>query len=335
VLGKVIAVIRSILNGSVYQGLNFNLTELRVGYIKKVGITLFCLVMLLCLMMFTSCFVGLVNAQTGSTITIMSDGGVGQTDLIQRNGDVYTLTGDIFGTISVKKDGITIDGAGYAIKGMGNGIDLRKDSTAIPPAYGNVVVKNARFCDKGHIFTSSCGNSFINNTFEGGGIWIVGNNDGDIGNVIKHNVFINASWGVFVDYTGRANNVVTANNFINSGIQYGLYSGLDVDRNYWSDYSALYPDAKEVGRTGVWDVPYGYVRLHGDGDPIMFDYHPLVYPIKGAGAPEVDDNTEPVPTASMDEHNLESFPTTLIIATVVVSVIIVSTILLMYFKKRK
>ena len=92
-----ITVIRSILNGSVYQGLNFNLTALRARCIKKVGITLFCWVLLLCLMMFTSCFVGLVNAQTGSTITIMSDGSVGQTDLIQRNGDVYTLTGDIFG----------------------------------------------------------------------------------------------------------------------------------------------------------------------------------------------------------------------------------------------
>ncbi|MCL2641951.1 MAG: hypothetical protein FWD52_00310 [Candidatus Bathyarchaeota archaeon] len=94
----------------------------------------------------------------------MPDGSVGRTDLIQRNGDVYTLKGDIFGTISVKKDGITIDGAGYAIKGTGNGIDLRKNSMAIPPAHSNVVVKNVRFCDNSLIFTSACSNSFINYT---------------------------------------------------------------------------------------------------------------------------------------------------------------------------
>jgi hypothetical protein len=137
-------------------------------------------------------------------------GSVGRTDLIQRNGDVYTLIGDVFGTIVVKKGGITIDGAGYAIKGMGAGIDLRQNSMAIPPAYDNVVVKNVRFCDNSYVFTSSCGNSFINNTFEGGGIWTVGNTDGDAVNVIKHNVFINATSGVFVDYTGLWDNIICA-----------------------------------------------------------------------------------------------------------------------------
>ena len=213
---------------------------------------------------------------------------------------------------------------------------MQKDSTAIPHAFSNVVVKNVHFCDNGRIFASSCGNSFINNTFEGGGIWIVGNNDGDIGNVIKHNVFINASGGVFVDYTGRANNVVTENNFINSGVQYGLYSGLDVDRNYWSDYAELYSDAKEVGRTGVWDTPHVCVRLHGDyGDPTIFDYHPLVYPVNGVGAPKVDYTTEPGQTVTTDEHKPEFFPTVLIIVLVAVLVIIVSINLLVYFKKRK
>ncbi|MCL2643315.1 MAG: hypothetical protein FWD52_07390 [Candidatus Bathyarchaeota archaeon] len=116
-----------------------------------------------------------------------------------------------------------------------------------------------------------------------------------------------------------------------------MYSGLDVDRNYWSDYTTLHPEATEVGRTGVWDTPYVCVRLNGnEGEPIMFDNHPLVNPIKGAGAPEVDDNTKPAPTASTEEQKPELFSTALIIiATVAVFMIIVGTSLLVYFKKHK
>jgi len=73
-------------------------------------------------------FVGLINAQAGSTITITSEGQIVGTDRIERQGDVYTFTGDIFGIIVVEKDNITIDGAGYTIKGKGNGVDLNRNS---------------------------------------------------------------------------------------------------------------------------------------------------------------------------------------------------------------
>ena len=44
-----------------------------------------------------------------------------------------------------------------------------------------------------------------------------------------------------------------------------------VEGNYWSDYSHLHPDAKELGKT--WDIPYEIVG----GDSM--DEHPLRYPV--------------------------------------------------------
>jgi parallel beta-helix repeat protein len=59
--------------------------------------------------------------QVPSGIRITSAGTVEGTDLIQRSGNVYTLTGDIHRTIVVLRDGIVLDGAGYTLHGNGIG----------------------------------------------------------------------------------------------------------------------------------------------------------------------------------------------------------------------
>ena len=48
--------------------------------------------------------IGIVKAE--STIYIRADGSVEGTDNIHRDGNVYTFTGDIFGSIVVEKDNI-------------------------------------------------------------------------------------------------------------------------------------------------------------------------------------------------------------------------------------
>ncbi|MCW4004129.1 MAG: hypothetical protein NWE95_09495 [Candidatus Bathyarchaeota archaeon] len=327
------------LSSFLHRGVNFTLVKSQFGCIKKAGVALLFL-LLLCSAVIAGQFVNLVSAQTYSNITIMSDGSVAGTDLIQRNGDVYTFTGDIFGAIKVEKDGITIDGAGYAIRGNENfplrnpkGIDLRKDDAGVS-AYGNVVVKNVRFCDNSSIFASSAGNCFINNTFEGGGIEIRWSDDGLLGsgNIIKYNVFIDGNPAIFVDWAGGT--VVTENDFINCVVWVALYGRAEFDRNYWSDYKTLFPDAKEIGHTGIWDTPYNYTAGPNELSFIV-DYNPLVNPTNGAGAPKVNDEPTPVPTTSTDGDESRPFPTALIIATAVVSVVIVSISLLVYFKKHK
>lgn len=77
------------------------------------------------------------KAWSGGTIYIRSDGSVDPSDApIQRDGDIYTLTGNINDSIVVEKDNIIVDGVGYTVQGTGNesGIDLTSRS--------NVTIKN-------------------------------------------------------------------------------------------------------------------------------------------------------------------------------------------------
>ncbi len=60
-----------------------------------------------------------VSAYTGN-VFIMADGSfLPSTAPLVRNGDTYTLTDDIAGTIYIYKPGITLDGAGYKLDGAG------------------------------------------------------------------------------------------------------------------------------------------------------------------------------------------------------------------------
>jgi hypothetical protein len=47
--------------------------------------------------------------------------------------------------------------------------------------------------------------------------------------------------------------------------------------NYWSDYLAKYPAAKEVNATGVYDTPYA---VSPPTYPSSYDHHPIVNPVE-------------------------------------------------------
>ena len=96
--------------------------------------------------------IGIVKAE--STIYIRADGSVEGTDKIQRDGDIYTLTGDIgvaiwsYG-ITVERDNIMIDGAAFLLKGHGqfHFVDIFYSGYPIingitPDGRNNVTIKN-------------------------------------------------------------------------------------------------------------------------------------------------------------------------------------------------
>ena len=64
--------------------------------------------------------------RANETIYIRSDGSVDGTDKIQRNGNIYTFTSNVNGSIFVQRSNIAIDGAGFTLQGSGSGkgIDL-------------------------------------------------------------------------------------------------------------------------------------------------------------------------------------------------------------------
>ena len=284
-----------------------------------------------------------VSAQTYSNITIKSDGSIEGTDQIQRQGSIYTLTDDIFGAITVKKAGITIDGAGHTLQGNPREANLRginlvgHDETF--NAYGNVLVKNLRIYNflEG-IYTPSNNNSFIGNFFDNTRIHIVGGSGG--GNLVKYNIFNNSE--IFIDYNQGGNDLITENNFINSWIFVDLAKPPIVDKNYWSNYTAEYPDSKEVNDSGIWDTPYVYDKFIGGshGDYPCIDYHPLINPVTNFEAFDYE-HLFPSATPTLTQQTttsenpeppeIEPFLTTLVIASIV-SAVAISISLLVYFK---
>ena len=264
-----------------------------------------------------------VKAQFLGSAYINPDGSVTGTNNIQRSDALYILTGNISGGIQVQKSNIVIDGAGYAIIGdseYSRGIDLTngRGQGSSRPEVSNITVKNLKILNfyYGVDNVNTHSNTFIGNYIENclNSFWMGGSND----NVITYNTMKNAS--IAINYAGRSN--ITRNNFINCWVMVWLSTEPIVDENYWSDYTTRYPDAKEIGDTGIWDTPYSYWENTVDNNPLT---KPVT--VSSNNNPEVPDEQNPtIPTD-------EPFPTATVMTASVV-IVAVGAGLLVYFRKR-
>jgi parallel beta-helix repeat protein len=194
-------------------------------------------------------------------IYIRSDGSVEGTDLLERNGDVYTFVGDIGDEdvwahgVVVERDNIVIDGASYALRGHGdsatwyycNGMQERTrpagiDRFTIYPekitgisinGRSNITIKNLQiqsYTDKA-ISVEKCTNIIIT------GNTITKNvKDVEIYNstqiTLASNVIINGG-GSLID---RSNNCIIYGNLMNgNGIQLGSCTNSVIFRNQFSN----------------------------------------------------------------------------------------------------
>jgi hypothetical protein len=208
-------------------------------------------------------------------------------------------------------------------------------------AYSNVLVKNLRIYNFAEgIYTPSNNNSFIGNYFDNARLHIIGGSDE--GNIVKHNIF--NSTEIFVDYNNGGNDVITENNFIDSWIFVDLAKPPIVDKNYWSNYTAEYPNAKELDNSGIWDTPNVYDKFIGGshGNYSAIDYHPLVNPIADFEIPNFNIPSQsatptltqlPTINAGAEPPKTELLPTTIIAAVGLAVVFAVAASLLVYHKK--
>ena len=205
-----------------------------------------------------------VKSQSTGSIIISYDGYVTGTTAIVQSGNTYTLTANITEWIVVQKSNIVIDGAGYAINGAGtdltNGVG---HSFSNQPIY-NVTIRNL-IISTGSVSTNGGGNhTFYNNYI-------------DRLNLVSsmYNNITQCTIGSIDMSYGASFTTITENNILN-GITAFLSSNLTVDRNYWRYYLTRYPNATEVGNTGIGNQPY---VIETSTPAIYRDYHPLMKPV--------------------------------------------------------
>lgn len=278
-----------------------------------------------------------VKSQTSlTTVSINADGSVEpSTAPIVCQGNVYTLTDNISGSMVIHRSNIVIDGAGYTLYGNGGtGIDLANDSTKIPSPQNiwNVTIENLAIL----------GFHFGINTSGGG-------NDTFYDDYIVTSMYDNAVaisfWGCggnTVSYCSiigdsavtmqlcSSNNTITENNIAGS-VWVEIAGDEMVDRNYWSNYLTVYPNATEIGGTGIGDTPYVFYSYlngpMGSSTIPLYDYHPLINPISIPSFPSsavtvastipspTPASTSPSPTPTVAE-----FPPLLVILIVFMAV---------------
>ena len=153
--------------------------------------------------------------------------------------------------------------SGIAIEGYSNVI------------YGNTIKNNTRGIGLGSSYSVVFANVISDNSESG--IYFVGSN-----NTVTANQISDSGWGIyFPPYFAAPNgNEIFHNNFVNLAQNVYVNSVYNVnywdngaEGNYWSNYAAKYPDAKEVDNSGTGGIPYFICANNTDNHPLMKPYN--------------------------------------------------------------
>jgi len=245
-----------------------------------------------------------IRAEYQGNIALNADGSLSpSTAPIQQTGDTYTLTSDVSGYISIKRNNTALYGNGYWVYGY---IQLYSVENV---TVENLIIEGGSFQYQFGIDMKAASEvSVVNNTItgfqsilvmngvefaginvEGGGSNIISQNnlvdnlDGIylygtennliVGNNIKGSNFVTDSRGIF--FGKASNNTVYHNNFINNiggqAVDSGSVNVWDDGYlgNYWSDYHTKYPSAAEIGNSKIGDTAYVIDSKNQDRYPLM------------------------------------------------------------------
>ena len=246
-----------------------------------------------------------IKAQYQGNIAINADGSITpSTASIQQVGDVYYLTSDMTENVWVYKSNITLDGNGHTLIGAQLSLLNLYNSTVrnfiITNGYAGIILANASNVTITNNTITGTGALPLQET---GGIYIIDGSSSNIivGNILMSNqvaILLSAAYqNVIVENNFTDNslavllwssafNNVYHNNFVNNSMQAnepGVGNILGYDNpafntwdngyssggNYWSDYLTKYPDAAEMGASGIGDTPYVLNANNTDRYPLM------------------------------------------------------------------
>jgi hypothetical protein len=277
-------------------------------------------------------------------ICIKADGSIiPQTDLISRNGNTYTLTGNVNDyQIQIEHNDTVLEGDGHSISinhGSNPGIYVGSGANSVVT---NVTIKNVeilnatfaieiQFCshckvtdvktDRTILLSASDYNNITENNMQ---IWV--NFDSE-NNLITKNNITKLSLSACSNLFYLNNMLLDEPPSIYSSSYFPVYNNSWDNGsvgNYWSNYTTLYPEASEIGYNGLGNIPY---IMEGTN----IDYHPLMYPYDiGKDTIALPART-PSPPPTRDPEP-EPFPTAIAAGA---SLILVATIVTVYLIARR
>jgi parallel beta-helix repeat protein len=156
--------------------------------------------------------IGIVKAQN-TTIFIRADGSVEGTDKIQRVGNIYSFTGDIYESVIVERENAVIDGAGYLLQGNYSEYGIKLESSG-------VTVKNMKIShfEYGiYVYLESDNNIIADNNIQETtrGIYVRGTDN----HTITNNRLTNNGEGIYLSAT---NSVLRNNQMENNSYSFGI-----------------------------------------------------------------------------------------------------------------
>jgi hypothetical protein len=279
------------------------------------------------------------------SITITIDGSISPfTELIKRNGNTYTLTGNALEyPIVIERSYVVFDGAGYNITvttGDNPGLSVRSAT------HLNVVVKNVNIFSRNiYTFDFSCSNGLIENVNTNKDIRIRGDSNTitksimDVCIVSGSNNLIakNNITDVLVGYYSYSN-MFFKNNFLFTDypdlIMESVWDNGSVD-NYWSNYKVKYSNASEIGKTGIGDTPYVIERSWYSTKEFLnqtnVDYFPLFYSY------DIQNDSIAFPTPNPTIEKIEPSNTVTVLVPILAVVAIISSgiVMLLFRRHRK
>jgi hypothetical protein len=169
--------------------------------------------------------------------------------------------------------------ANNTITGTGNGILSMDEPTAAIDVEGG----------GSNIIT---GNNLVNNY--DGMRFLETNSNLIVGNNITNSSNPTIGDGTGIAFWGASNNTIYHNNFVSNPVQayddsfnspFSVNSwddGYPSGGNYWSDYSARYPSAKQIGSSGIGDTAYVIDAQNKDRYPLMEPFTGAFYALQTA-----------------------------------------------------
>jgi len=235
-----------------------------------------------------------------TTIFIQPDGTVNPSNVpIQRNGDIYTFTANVYNPILVQKSNITVDGAGYSLIGPLT-LEERKSepvlgtgpNTTLPPyiigldcdkTVNGLTIRNLNIKDFNiGVYIRTTNNTLIDNAVSGNTVGVLLSGSA---NKINRNYIFDNEEGLFFGFeqiNGSSANIpsdidISENSFINNTYQLSgcvckvynfseaLHSWDNGNKgNYWSDYNGT-----DANNDGIGDTYYRIDILNQDRYPLI------------------------------------------------------------------